>query len=106
MKSRTNLCTTPKDVSTPTHVNTQLKRSWEIRAFLTTIIIAFQTFILTGPFLVTFYIELFSNVPITRQSRLLLAIPYFINTFSNPFMYAWRISEIRQEFRKLFRLNT
>ncbi|VDI39871.1 Hypothetical predicted protein [Mytilus galloprovincialis] len=83
----------------------QLKKSWEIRAFLTTIIIAFQTITLTGPFVASFWIEAFSNAPLTIQFRLLLFIPYLINCISNPFIYAWRIPEIRHEFKKLFRIN-
>ncbi|CAG2212882.1 ADOR [Mytilus edulis] len=83
----------------------RLKKSWEIRAFLTTIIIAFQTITLTGPFVASFWIEAFSNAPLTLQFRLLLFIPYLINCISNPFIYAWRIPEIRHEFKKLFRIN-
>ncbi|CAC5381117.1 unnamed protein product [Mytilus coruscus] len=105
LKSNTNICTTSNDVANSIDVNTQLKKSWEIRAFLTISIIAFQTLILTGPFVASFWIEVLSISPVTMQSRLLLSIPFLINSFSNPFLYAWRIPEIRQELRKLFRIN-
>ncbi|VDH95941.1 Hypothetical predicted protein [Mytilus galloprovincialis] len=103
--SNRNPLTTSTDNSRSFDASRQLKKSWEIRAFLTTIIIAFQTIILTGPFVASFWIEVFSNAPLTFQVRLLLFIPNLINSISNPFIYAWRIPEIRHEFRKLFRIN-
>ncbi|CAC5381120.1 ADORA2A [Mytilus coruscus] len=106
LKSNTNICTASKDVALTTDVKKQMKRSWEIRAFLTTIIIAFQTVIITGPFLFSVCIEFLLISPMTMEIQLLFFIPYLINTLSNPFIYAWRIPEIRQEFRRLFRLNT
>ncbi|CAC5404730.1 ADORA2A [Mytilus coruscus] len=104
---KTNTCTTSSDVensAAPT-CHTQMIKTWEIRAVLTTIIIAFQTIALTGPFVASYWIEIFSNVELTLQTRLLLLVPFLINSFSNPFIYAWRIPEIRHEFRRLFRMN-
>ncbi|XP_076076523.1 uncharacterized protein LOC143047380 [Mytilus galloprovincialis] len=103
--SNRNPLTTSTDNSSSFDASRQLKKSWEIRAFLTTIIIAFQTIILTGPFVASFWIEVFSNAPLALQIKLLLFIPNLINSISNPFIYAWRIPEIRQEFKKLFRIN-
>ncbi|XP_063447342.1 uncharacterized protein LOC134726870 [Mytilus trossulus] len=100
-----NPFTTSTDEGRSFDASRRLKKSWEIRAFLTTIIVAFQTIILTGPFVASFWIEAFSNAPLTLQFRLLLFIPFLINCISNPFIYAWRIPEIRHEFKKLFRIN-
>ncbi|CAG2240752.1 unnamed protein product [Mytilus edulis] len=86
--------------------NTHLKKTWEMRAFLTTIIIAIQTVILTGPFVASYWIEILSSLSLTLQTKIILLIPLLLNSFSNPFLYAWRIPEIRQEFGKLFRVNT
>ncbi|CAG2190793.1 unnamed protein product [Mytilus edulis] len=103
---KTNTCTTSSefDNSAAPTCKKHITKTWEIRAALTTIIIAFQTIALTGPFVASYWIEIFSSVELTLQARLLLLIPFLINSFSNPFIYAWRIPEIRQEFRRLFRL--
>ncbi|CAC5381119.1 ADORA2A [Mytilus coruscus] len=105
---KTDTCTTSSDVkrSAASTCHTQMIKSWEIRAALTTIIIALQTIVLTGPFVASYWIEVFSRSEFTLQTRLLLLIPFLLNSFSNPFIYAWRIPEIRQEFRRLFRMNT
>ncbi|VDI71044.1 Hypothetical predicted protein [Mytilus galloprovincialis] len=106
LKSNTNLCTTSTDVAISTDVNTQSQKSWEIRAFFTTLIIAFQTVILTSPFVVSYWMEISSSTPLTLQMRIILLFPFLINSLSNPLIYAWRIPEIRQEFRRLFRIGT
>ncbi|CAC5397993.1 unnamed protein product [Mytilus coruscus] len=106
LKSNTSICTTSKDVTITIEVNTQLQMSWEIRAFYTTIIIAFQTVVLTAPFVASYLIEVLSSTPLTLQIRVILFFPFLINSISNPFIYAWRIPEIREEFRRLFRINT
>ncbi|CAG2248280.1 unnamed protein product [Mytilus edulis] len=106
LKSNTNICTTSKDVAISIDVNTQFQKPWEIRAFFTTIIIAFQTVVLTTPLVASYWIEVLSSTPLTLQVRIILLFPFLINSLSNPFIYAWRIPEIRQEFRRLFRINT
>ncbi|CAC5416897.1 unnamed protein product [Mytilus coruscus] len=104
LKSNTNLCTTSTDVAIYIDVNTQSQTSWEIQAFFTTLIIAFQTVILTSPFVVSYWMEISSSTPLTLQMRIIL--PFLINSLSNSLFYAWRIPEIRHEFRRLFRINT
>ncbi|XP_063401987.1 uncharacterized protein LOC134686244 [Mytilus trossulus] len=105
LKSNTNICSTSKDVAISIDANTQLQKSWEIRAFFTTIIIAFQTVVLTTPLVASYWMEVLSSTPLTLQVRIILVFPFLINSLSNPFIYAWRIPEIRQEFRRLFRIN-
>ncbi|VDI14250.1 Hypothetical predicted protein [Mytilus galloprovincialis] len=105
-RNNTDNCTTPNDVAIPIDVNTHLQKSWEIRAFFTTLIIAFQTVVLTSPFVASYWMEVLSNTPLTLQIRIILLFPFLINSLSNPFIYAWRIPEIKEEFRRLFRKNT
>ncbi|CAC5397994.1 unnamed protein product [Mytilus coruscus] len=106
LKNNTSICTTSKDVAITIDVNTQLEKSWEIRALFTTIIIAFQTVVLTAPFVASYWIEVLSSTPLTLHIRVILFFPFLINSISNPFIYAWRIPEIREEFRRMFRINT
>ncbi|XP_063401855.1 uncharacterized protein LOC134686108 [Mytilus trossulus] len=106
LKNETDICTTTNDVAIPIDVNTHFQKSWEIRAFFTTLIIAFQTTVLTSPFVASYWVEVLSNTPLTLQVRIILLFPFLINSLSNPFIYAWRIPEIREEFRRLFRINT
>ena len=106
LKSNTNICTTSKDVAISIDVTTKLQNPWEIRAFFTTIIITFQTVVLTTPLVASYWIEVLSSTPLTLQIRILLLFPFLINSLSNPFIDAWRIPEIKQELRRLFSINT
>ncbi|CAC5371554.1 CNR1 [Mytilus coruscus] len=83
----------------------KFKRSWEVRAFVTSILIAVQTILLTGPFISSFWIEIINGTMLSIQTKFTLFFLYLANSLSNPIIYAWRISEIRQEFRKLFNRN-
>ncbi|CAC5404729.1 unnamed protein product [Mytilus coruscus] len=81
---KTYTCTTSSEVeNSAATCPTQMIKTWEIRAFLTTIIIAFQTIALTGSFVASYWIEIFTSVELTLQTRLLLSVPFLINSFSN-----------------------
>ncbi|XP_063412222.1 uncharacterized protein LOC134695015 [Mytilus trossulus] len=83
----------------------RFKRSWEVRAFVTSIVIAVQTIILTGPFISSFLIEIINGKMLPITTKFTLFFLYLANSLSNPIIYAWRIPKIRQEFRKLFNRN-
>ena len=81
------------------------KVQWELRAFTTNVIIASTTVLLTCPIIASFWYDLFSGSVLIQKIRFIFAVLYLINSVINPFIYAWRLPEIRQEFRRLFRLN-
>lgn len=76
--------------------------AWEFRAFTTSIFIGLSSMCLTGPFVISYWVDVHTGTLLPQQTRFLLLIPVMINSLINPFIYAWRIPEIRQEFRKLF----
>ena len=76
--------------------------AWEFRAFITSIIVALTTILLTGPFLVSYWIDYYTGTLLPQQVRFILFIPLVLNSILNPFIYAWRIPEIKQQFRQLF----
>lgn len=78
--------------------------AWEFRAFATSIIIALTTLLFTGPFLVSYWIDVYTGTLLPQQKRFWLILPLVMNSILNPFIYAWRIPEIRKQFRKLFTL--
>ncbi|CAC5360037.1 unnamed protein product [Mytilus coruscus] len=82
------------------------RKSWELRAFTSSIIIAVYTVALTGPFIASYWISLFSISLITFRIRVLLFIPLLIYALSNPFLYAWRIPEIQTKFKTIFNRNS
>ena len=77
--------------------------TWEIRAFATCIIIVLTTACLTFPFVCTFFIDMHLSNVVSRETRMILFGPLVINSVVKPFIYAWRIPEIQQEFKKYFR---
>lgn len=79
------------------------RTDWEIHAFVTCVIIALQTIALTGPLLLAFWSEIVTGRLLQVHEVLILSIPHLINSISNPFIYYWRVPEIRQAFKKLFR---
>ncbi|CAC5424843.1 unnamed protein product [Mytilus coruscus] len=80
------------------------RKLWEIRAFITCIVIAVQTLLLTGPFVLSFWIELIYPQEVSSQ-MFMFAIPFLVNLLTNPIVYAWRIPEIRREFKNLCKRN-
>lgn len=98
----------PLDViskNTNENTNGEIKRSnqaektdWEINAFVTCILIALQTTVLTAPLLTGFWYEVLSGQLLDFHVVLVLTIPYLLNNLSNPIIYYWRIPEIRQSF--------
>lgn len=78
--------------------------AWEFRAFTNSIIIAVTTFLFTGPFLVSYWIYINTGTLLPQQKRFWLFLPLVMNSILNPFIYAWRIPEIRKQFRKLLTL--
>lgn len=81
-------------------------KSWEIRALISSTIIAVYTVALTGPFIASYWISVFSLSLITFRIRVLLFIPLLIYSLTNPFLYAWRIPEIRNKFKTVFKRST
>ena len=75
--------------------------TWEIRAFLTCVVIAVQSILLTGPIIVVYWIDILSDTPVSTETKFLCFFPYFLNILSNPILYIWRIPEIRLEFKCL-----
>jgi hypothetical protein len=65
--------------------------AWEFRAFITSIIVAVTTIVLTGPFLVSYWIDYYTGTLLPQQVRFILLIPLVLNSILNPFIYAWRI---------------
>lgn len=76
------------------------RKVWEIRAFITSILIAAQTLLLTGPFVLSFWIELIYPQEVSSQMYM-FALPFLVNLLTNPILYAWRMPEIRREFKNL-----
>lgn len=75
--------------------------SWEKRAFVTSLIIAATTICLTFPFVFSFWLDFIHGTRYTSQkTRLFLFIPLILNSLINPFIYAWRIPEIKQTIKK------
>ncbi|CAC5369988.1 unnamed protein product [Mytilus coruscus] len=75
--------------------------SWEKRAFVTSLIIAATTIFLTFPFVFSFWLDFIHGARYTPQkTRLFLFIPLIFNSLINPFIYAWRIPEIKQKIKK------
>ncbi|CAC5398761.1 ADORA2A [Mytilus coruscus] len=96
---------TSRNTITTKTTNSHSRKSWEIQAFITCIIISLHTIICTGPVVCSIWVEVFQGSTVGYQARVITFIFFLINSLSNPFIYAWRIPEIRQEFRRLFRLN-
>lgn len=78
-------------------------KSWEVRAFFTCLIIAFQTVLLTGPIIYGFWIDVVTRNPVSVQFKFILSFPYLLAGLLNVFVYTWRFQEIRNEFRRLCR---
>lgn len=88
--------------------STDLKKQkrWEIRAFLTCVVVVSSTLIFTGPVIVSFWVEFISNQTPSKASRTLIGIIYLLNLIVDPFIYAWRMPEVRVYLRNLFRRST
>lgn len=81
----------------------KLKRQeWEVRAFVTSIVIALTAIILTGPFVASIWVDVITGVPFSMEMKMLLFLPISLNIISNPFIYTLRVPEIRREFGKIF----
>ena len=78
------------------------RKEWELRAFITSLFVALTAIIFTGPFVVSIWFDVLSGIPLPMEKKMLLFLPISLNVFSNPFLYAWRIPEIRNEFKKIY----
>lgn len=85
------------------HVKIETDKYCEIRAFNTSVLVACTTFLLTGTFLTHFWITYFFDIKVSMETRFLLLTLYTINSLIDPFVYAMRIPEMREEFKKLCR---
>ncbi|CAG2233298.1 ADOR [Mytilus edulis] len=81
------------------------RKSWEMRAFTTSIVISLHSLILTGPMVIFYLIEVISGQQLSHQVNSILAIPFLAHALTNPFIYAWRVPEIRHELRNICRRN-
>lgn len=81
------------------------RKSWEMRAFTTSIVISLHSLILTGPMIIFYLIEVISGQQLSQQVLSILAIPFLAHALTNPFIYAWRVPEIRHELRNICRRN-
>ncbi|CAC5377005.1 unnamed protein product [Mytilus coruscus] len=81
------------------------RKSWEMRAFTTSIVISLHSLILTGPMVLFYLIEVISGQRLSQQIHSILAIPFLAHALTNPFIYAWRVPEIRHELRNICRRN-
>ena len=76
------------------------RNSWEVRAFETNLLIAGTTVFLTSPFVVTFLYDLFVSEPVSSNLRHALFTLSGVNYILDPFIYAYRVPEIRREITK------
>lgn len=76
-------------------------RTWEVRVFVTCVVIAFQSVLLTGPIIVAYWVDILSGIQMELETKFLCFFPYFINILSNPVLYIWRVTEVRQELKKM-----
>ncbi|XP_063411931.1 uncharacterized protein LOC134694799 isoform X2 [Mytilus trossulus] len=81
------------------------RKSWEMRAFTTSIVISLHSLILTGPMVIFYLVEVISGQQLSQQVHSILAIPFLAHALTNPFIYAWRVPEIRHELRNICRRN-
>lgn len=81
------------------------KQSWEIHAFKTSLVISVQTLILTGPLVVAYWVEIITGQRLTEQVNGIVGLPFLVHAFTNPFIYAWRIPDMRREFKKICNRN-
>ena len=86
-------------------VKIETDKYWEIRAFNTSVLVACTTFLLTGPFFTHFWIAYFLDIKVPMETRFILLTLYTINSLIDPFVYAWRIPEMREQFKKLCRIK-
>ncbi|CAC5384043.1 MC2R [Mytilus coruscus] len=76
------------------------RKAWEIRAFSTCVIIAMSSVIFTGPFVASYWVEILTGTVIKWQTQVVLFILHMLNVVVDPFIYAWRIPEIKAQLKK------
>lgn len=83
--------------------NRSLKgESWEVRAFKTNLLIASTTIFLTGPFVYTLLYDLFANEVMLTKNRHAVFVLSGLNYILDPFIYAYRVPEIREKITQKF----
>lgn len=79
-------------------------RAWESRAFVSSVIISFETISLTLPFIMTFWCDLIdSSSSMSKETRAYLIFPLVIYSILNPFIYVWCVPDIKKELKKICR---
>lgn len=81
------------------------KKSWEIRAFFSCLIIAAETVILTGPIVFLYWIDILNTKPTDVQVKIILSFPYLLAGVINLFVYSWRFEEVRKTFKQCCRCS-
>ncbi|CAG2187887.1 unnamed protein product [Mytilus edulis] len=76
------------------------RKAWEIRAFSTCVILVMTSIIFTGPFVATFWVEILTSTVVKRKTQVVLFILHMLNVVVDPFIYAWRIPEIKAQLKK------
>ncbi|CAG2224170.1 MC2R [Mytilus edulis] len=79
------------------------KKAWEIRAFSTSVITVVSAIIFTGPFLVSYWMEILTDTVVARQTHVVLFYIHMLNLFVDPFIYVWRIPEIKEQLKKIIK---
>ena len=76
------------------------RKAWEIRAFSTCVILVMTSIIFTGPFVATFWVEILTSTVVKRKTQVVLFILHMLNVVVDPFIYAWRIPEIKAQLKQ------
>ncbi|CAG2187880.1 MC2R [Mytilus edulis] len=79
------------------------RKTWEIRAFSTCVILVMTSIIFTGPFCCHLLGRNIDKYSCKRQTQVVLFILHMLNVVVDPFIYAWRIPEIQSQFKKCFK---
>lgn len=95
----------PRSSSPKLHVKIGSDKYWEIRAFNTSVLVACTTFLFTGPFFTHFWTAYFLDIKVPTETRFILLTLCTINTLIDPFVFAWRIPEMREQFKKFCRIK-
>lgn len=95
----------PRSSLSNLQVKIETDKYWEIRAFITSVLVVCTTFLLAGPFFTLFWIAYFLAIKVPMETRFILLTLCTINALIDPFVYVWRIPEMREQFKKLCRIK-
>ncbi|VDI58206.1 Hypothetical predicted protein [Mytilus galloprovincialis] len=82
------------------------KKAWEIRAFSTCVIIVMTAVIFSGPFFASYWLEILTGTVVARQTHAYLFLVHMLNLVVDPFIYAWRIPEMKEQMKRIIKCKT